>query len=147
MTVSDKLVSASEALAQLSARAKQAEDRAAAARDQGKAEVERAASKARAEAAAQADKLREDANATAAHVSASWNDLQGSWAKHIVNVRQNVEEKKAGLDLDMAERRADDAEDDALFAIHYAYATLEEAEYAVLDAILARKEAEELAAR
>jgi hypothetical protein len=34
---------------------------------------------------------------------------------------------------------------DALFAIDYAYATVEEAEYAVLDAISARMEADELA--
>jgi hypothetical protein len=42
-------------------------------------------------------------------------------------------------------RRADDAEADALFAIDYAYATVEEAEYAVLDAISARMEAEDRA--
>jgi hypothetical protein len=42
--------------------------------------------------------------------------------------------------------RADIAEDDAVFAIDYAYAAIEEAEYAVLDASLARVEADELAA-
>jgi hypothetical protein len=35
--------------------------------------------------------------------------------------------------------------DPALFAIDYAFATVEEAEYAVLDAISARMEADELA--
>ena len=40
--------------------------------------------------------------------------------------------------------RADNAEDDAEFAIQYAVAAIDEAEYAVLDASLARKEAEEL---
>jgi len=147
MSVSDKLMSASEELARLSARAKQAEDRAGAARKQGKAEVERSANEARAEVAAHADKLSETANATTAHVSESWNDMQSSWAKHIAKVRQDMDDRKAGLDLKMAETRADDAEDDALFAIDYAYATVEEAEYAVLDAILARKEADELAVR
>jgi hypothetical protein len=34
-----------------------------------------------------------------------------------------------------------------LFAIDYAYATIEEAEYAVLDALLAQMDADELAAK
>jgi hypothetical protein len=44
-----------------------------------------------------------------------------------------------------ASNRPDDAEVDALIAIDYAYATVEEAEYAVLDAISARMEANDLA--
>jgi hypothetical protein len=52
---------------------------------------------------------------------------------------------KEQVDAKKAEIRADDAEDDALFAIDYAYATIEEAEYAVLDAIAARKNADEFA--
>jgi hypothetical protein len=46
----------------------------------------------------------------------------------------------------MAERRAEWAEDDALDAIDFAGAALDEAEYATLDAVLARMEADELAA-
>jgi hypothetical protein len=45
-----------------------------------------------------------------------------------------------------AESNAENAEEDASFAIDYAYAAIEEAEYAVLDAALARKQADELAA-
>ena len=45
-----------------------------------------------------------------------------------------------------AELTAENAEDDASFAIEYAYAAIEEAEYAALDATLARMEADELAA-
>jgi hypothetical protein len=45
-----------------------------------------------------------------------------------------------------AQHNADNAEGDALFAIDYAYAAIEEAEYAVLDASLARMKADELAA-
>ncbi len=36
-----------------------------------------------------------------------------------------------------AQRKADQADDDAAFAIDYTYAAIEEAEYAVLDAELA----------
>jgi hypothetical protein len=45
----------------------------------------------------------------------------------------------------MAQRTADGAEADADFAVDYALAAIEEAEYAVLDATLARMEADELA--
>jgi hypothetical protein len=41
---------------------------------------------------------------------------------------------------------AENAEDDAVFAIRYAEAAIDEAEYAVLDAALTRAEADELAA-
>jgi hypothetical protein len=41
-------------------------------------------------------------------------------------------------------RQRDAAEDDTLYAIDYAYAAVEEAEYAVLQAELARMDADEL---
>jgi hypothetical protein len=90
--------------------------------------------------------LRDTASATEAHVSASWNDLQKSWAAHLAKVRQDMEARKAEHDTKRAESRAEHAERDALFAIDYAYATIEEAEYTVLDAISTRMEADELAA-
>jgi hypothetical protein len=61
-------------------------------------------------------------------------------------VRQNLDARKAQFDAHNAENRAEDAEADALFAIDYAYATIEEAECAVLGAISARMEADDLAA-
>ena len=48
--------------------------------------------------------------------------------------------------MDRAQRYAENAEDDATFAVEYAYAAIEEAQYAVLDTALARKKADELAA-
>jgi hypothetical protein len=45
----------------------------------------------------------------------------------------------------MALRNADGAEADADFAVDFAIAAIEEAEYAVLDATLARMKADELA--
>ena len=43
-------------------------------------------------------------------------------------------------------KRAEHRADDAMFAVEFAYSAIEEAEYAVLDAELARKEADELSA-
>jgi len=64
----------------------------------------------------------------------------------VARVRERIAAKKAELDRDVAERRAARAEDDALDAIDFAGAALDEAEYATLDAVLARREADELAA-
>ena len=57
---------------------------------------------------------------------------------------RRVENRKAEHDLHKAEGRADRAEEDARFAIDFAYSAIVEAEYAALDAALARVEADEL---
>jgi hypothetical protein len=145
MTTSEKLMDASQKLAKLSERAKEAEDNASAAQNQAKADVERSANEARARAEAHAEELHQSAAATGAQISASWNDMQKSWSNHMAQVRRGIDDKKGQLDARRAETRADDAEADALFAIDYAYGTVEEAEYAVLDAISARMEAEDRA--
>jgi hypothetical protein len=145
MTTSEKLMDASQKLAKLSERAKEAEDHASAAQNQAKADVEKSANEARARAEAHAEELHQSAAATGAQISASWTDLQKSWSNHMAQVRQGIDEKKGQRDARRAETRADDAEADALFAIDYAYGTVEEAEYAVLDAISARMEAEDRA--
>jgi hypothetical protein len=144
MTVADQTTVA-DRMSKLSERAKTAEEHAAAARTQAKADLERSANEARAKAQAQADRLHDTANATEARISASWSDLQTTWGEHLAKVRQNIDDKKAEIDAKQALRRADAAEEDALFAIDYAYGTIEEAEYAVLDAILARMDADDLA--
>jgi len=94
MTTSDKLMDASQKLAKLSERTKEAEDHASAARNQAKADVERSADEARAKAEAHAEELQRSATATGAHISASWNDLQKSWGNHMAQVRQSIDDKK-----------------------------------------------------
>ncbi len=60
-------------------------------------------------------------------------------------LKEDMTDRRAEHDLDRANKRAENAEGDAAFAIDYAVAAIDEAEYAVLDAALARKEADELA--
>lgn len=136
----------SDQLTKLAARAKEAEDRAAAAQGQAKADLERDVENSRTSAQEQADKLRAAADAKKGKLSVWWHDMQRSWHEHIEKIRSDVEERRAEDDADRAQRRAENAEDDATFAIDFAYAAIEEAEYAVLDASLARMEADELAA-
>lgn len=139
-------MAASDDLARLSARAKQAEDRVAAAREKAAADLERDVSAARASSQAQAEKLRDTVDAGESRLSAWWADVQKSWNAHIAAIRRHVDDRKADYDVADAELTAENAEDDASFAIEYAYAAIEEAEYAALDATLARMEADELAA-
>ena len=135
----------SDQLAKLSQRAKEAEEHAAAARDKTKADVENDREMARATAQAQADRLHESADANRARISAWWHDVQRSWSQHVAAVKEDLTDRRAEHDLDRANRRAENAEGDAAFAIDYAVAAIDEAEYAVLDASLARMEANELA--
>ncbi len=134
----------SDQLRRLANRAEEAEKNAAAASDKAKADLEQDRENSRAVAQQEAEQLREAADAGRGKISDWWNDVQRSWAEHIAQIQKNVENKKAEIDVDRAKGRADNAEADAEFAIEFAYTAIGEAEYAVLDANLARKEADEL---
>jgi hypothetical protein len=136
----------SDQLMKLAGRAKEAEDRAAAAQEKAKADVEQDVETSRAVAQQQAQQLREAADAGRGKISDWWNDAQRTWNEHVAKVQENIESKKAEIDRDRAQANADAAEADAAFAIEYAYAAIGEAEYAVLDAVLTRKQADELSA-
>jgi hypothetical protein len=138
MAVSDQLTT-------LAARAKEAEEHAAAAQSKAKADLEADVKDARASAQAQADRLHESADANRARISAWWHDVQRSWSQHVAAVKEDMADRRAEHDVDRANKRAENAEGDAAFAIDYAVAAIEEAEYAVLNASLARMEADELA--
>jgi len=135
----------SDQLADLSARAKKLEDNAAAAKTKAKSDLQQEVKNARTSAQDQADKLRKSADAGKGRISDWWDGVQNEWNKHLKAVQKNFDDKKAAHDLKSAQKAADQADDDASFAISYAYAAIDEAEYAVLDADLAHMEADELA--
>jgi hypothetical protein len=135
----------SDKLSDLAARTKQLEDRAAAAKQTGKSELEAEVKSARESAQAGGDALRQRAESSQGEVSVWWDNVQRSWNDHLNTIRKSAEDKRAAHDLEEAQRAARRADDDADFAIDYAYAAIEEAEYAVLEAELAHKEADELA--
>ena len=147
MPLSDQLTKLSDELTKLTARAKEAEARGKAARDETKADLEQNIDSARASAQAQADKLRAATEESKGNISAWWTGVQRSWDERAAQVRDHVESKKAEHDVRTAQKKADNAEADATFAIDYAYAAVVEAEYTVLDAALARLEADEAAER
>ena len=139
-------MAASDQLTKLAARAKEAQDRVAAAQAKATEDLEKDVENARTSAQAQADKLRATAEEKKGKLSVWWRDVQRSWDEHIERIRTDMETRRAEHNLDRAQTNAYNAEDDAAFAVDYAYAAIEEAEYAVLDAALARKHADELAA-
>ncbi|HTN81264.1 MAG TPA: hypothetical protein VMK16_16450 [Acidimicrobiales bacterium] len=134
----------SDDLAKLAARAKEAEDRFAAAQKAAHDKVEHDVQSARESLDKSTDKLRKTAQTNKGKVAAWWSDVQKSWDEQIAKIRRDVESKKSEHDLKAAQRKADSAEEDAQFAIQYAYWAVEEAEYAVLDAQLARMDADSL---
>ena len=83
----------SDQLTKLAARAKEAEDRAAAAQGKARADLERDVENARTSAQAQADKLRATADAKKGKLSVWWHDVQRSWDEHIERIRSDIEEQ------------------------------------------------------
>jgi hypothetical protein len=100
----------------------------------------------RAAAEAQAAELRDSAKAAKDRLSTWWDEQQKAWNDHLGKVRKDIEARKAEHDASRAETKAEKAEANADFAVKFASAAIDEAEYAVLSAMLARKDADELAA-
>ena len=133
----------SDGLAKLSKRAKKAEDDAQAASTQARKDLEKTVDDMQMSAEAEAKKVQQRAQAASDQVSETWRDVQKTWNAHVAKVRDDVHQQRAMFDASNASARADWAEKSAGMAVDYAYAAIEEAEYAVLDAILARREAED----
>jgi hypothetical protein len=133
----------SDQLSDLAARAKQLEDNAAASKQKGRAELEADVNSARESAKAKAEELQKSAAENKGQISAWWDSVQRSWHEHVAEIRKKVEDRRSTHDLKAAQRAAERADKDAAFAIDFATAAIEEAEYAVLDAQLAHLEVDE----
>jgi DNA repair exonuclease SbcCD ATPase subunit len=118
--------------------------------EQADGEIKEAAAQDRAELSATAEQARKAADDRAAELRAKAQDtsdkVQSSWDQHVQRIRTRIQEKKTEHDIDSAKRHAEWAEADALDAVDFAEAAAVEAEYAVLDAAVARRNADELAA-
>jgi len=74
-----------------------------------------------------------------------WNDTKTSMKRPLDEVRARVENRKSEHELHRALRAAEAAEQDAAAAIEVADYFLDVAEYAIIDAALARMAADDLA--
>lgn len=77
--------------------------------------------------------------------SDGWTDVQDRWSGHVASVRRDAGDRKDQHDSKRAEHHAERAERNAEDAAAFAYAAIEESEYAALDATLARAEAAQAA--
>src|SRR6516165_6022032 len=116
----------SEQLADLSVRAKAAEDAAAAAQKEAHDKIVARKEQARAAATAAVEKVNQEAQSARDSAARNWNTV------------------KAKIAADTAEDYADEMESEASFAIDYAIASVEQAKLAVLDALDSRVEAEQV---
>jgi hypothetical protein len=74
-----------------------------------------------------------------------WNDTKASMKRPLDEVRARVEKRQSEHELHHAQRTADAADEDAAAAIEVAAYFLNVAEYAVIEAALARMAADDLA--
>ena len=110
--------------------------------DRNQAEIEVKLDEARQEADSRAAELPSTTGDKAGDGESRWRTMQSEWKHHVERIHERADAKKAEIDSDMAEDDADWAETEALDAIAFAGSAIIEAEYATLDAILARKKAQ-----
>jgi hypothetical protein len=135
----------SEQLIELSARAKQAEDMVAAAQAKNRAAVDK--QRAQLQTAIDDGAAAARANLASAQdkVESWWDETRAAVDARFAALRTKVEQSRGEREAKRALNRADEAEEDAADAVAFAIWVLDQAEYAVADAVLARGEADDLA--
>jgi hypothetical protein len=133
----------SEQLADLSARAKHAEDAAAAAKKEARDKIMARREQAHAAATEATEKVNQEIKSVKESVARNWDALQAKISADIDALKTAVAQRKHERDVARAENYAERLEWEAGFAIDYAIASVEQARLAVLDAIVGGIEAEE----
>jgi hypothetical protein len=132
----------SEQLADLSVRAKHAEDAFSAAQKEALDKIEARKLKARAAATTAVEKVNQEIKSAGDSAARDWNTVKAKVAADINALKANVAEAEHDHDVKRTEKRAERLEWEAGFAIDYAIASVEQANLAVLDAIGGRAQAE-----
>ena len=136
----------SEQLTELAARAKRSEDFVNAATAKNRAYLDDQRESLKKSIATGKARMSADAANAQDRTRTWWNDARQSIDARVAELRTERDDHRATHDLKRAQRRAEDAEEDAAYAVDFALQMLDEAEYAVADAVLARIEVDELAA-
>ncbi len=132
----------SDQLSDLSVRAKNLETAVTAAQKEGHDKVVARTAEARASATASVDKVKQSLKAARDAGSTKWGAMEVKLGADMDALKTRISEKKRAIDARIAERDAEDAADDASFAIDYAISSIEQAKLAAFDAISARLNAE-----
>ena len=133
----------SEQLAELSVRAKSAEDAMASAQKEAHDKIEARKEQARASAKSATEKVDRELKSVGNSAARNWDAVRAKVAADIASLKGNIAHVKHEHDVKRAENRAEQLEWDASFAIDYAIASVEQAKLAVLDAVDGRVAAEE----
>jgi len=135
----------SESLTDLAGRVKVLEDSAAATFEADRAKLERRRHEI--DEAFKTDKndLESAVGEAAAAGRTWWNETKTSMKRPLDEVRARIDNRQSEHELHRAQRTADAAEEDAAAAIEVAAYFLNVAEYSVIDAVLARMAADDLA--
>jgi hypothetical protein len=135
----------SEQLSDLSDRVKKTEDVVAAARQKNRQNLEHQRDRLRASIAERNANIEEHLAAAKGGAEASWSETRSSVQRWFTTIQAEADERRTERGIKKAERHAEIAEQDAADAIDLVLYVLEQAEYAVVDAVLARADADELA--
>jgi hypothetical protein len=133
----------SEQLADLSVRAKSAEQAVDAAEKEAHDKVEARKQQAHAAATKAVEKVNQEVKSAKDSATRNWAAVKAKIADDMSHLKANIAHTKHEHDVKRAENRADRLEWEAGFAIDYAIASVEQAKLAVLDAVDGRLAAEE----
>jgi hypothetical protein len=132
----------SEQLANLSVRAKNAEDAMAAAHKETQDKIVARVTEAQATAEQAIEKVNQNIKSAGDTASGKWNGLKAKVAADINGLKSKVAERKHELGVKRAANYSQLLDEEASFAVDYAIAAIEQAQVAVLDAAVGRMEAE-----
>ena len=136
----------SDQLTDLAGRTKKLEDSAAAAREKDRADLEKQRENLHSTIEADAKKIKSDTASGQADIQAWWTDTTARMEKKRAEIRTKIEDRKAERKVERANQNANDAADYAAEMLRVANYVVETAEYAVVDAAIARSEADALVA-
>jgi hypothetical protein len=133
----------SEQLADLSVRAKSVEESFTVAQKEAREKIEARTDQARAAARNAIETVDKEIQAAASSAARDLTAVKAKISADLTALKADVHRAKHKLDIKVAEKRAEDLEWDAGFAVDYAIASIEQAKLAMLDAIEARLAAEQ----
>jgi SMC interacting uncharacterized protein involved in chromosome segregation len=133
----------SEQLAELSVRAKKVEDAFTAAQKEAHEKLQTRKDEARAAARKAVERVDQEIQTAKSSAAKDLTAAKAKISADLNALKANVQRVKHNVDSKVAQVRADELEWEAGFAIDYAVASIEQAGFAVLDAIEARQAAEQ----
>jgi hypothetical protein len=133
----------SEQLADLSVRAKSAEQALDTAEKEAHDKIVARKEQAHAAATKAVEKVNQEVKSATDTATRNWATVKAKIADDMNHLKADIAHKKHERDVNRADSRADRLEWEAGFAIDYAIASIEQAKLAVLDAVDGRLAAEE----